>query len=166
MSKPVEIGTGLLFGAAGSLANDWSIALFNVPIHVVLMALAGAVLSYGFGDAALTRGFKLYFSMLAYAFISAVAVAILPGVFGWEWSNSRLEGPLAGAFAAAGRFVIPALLKAFPAMATELMHKWFGIGEYKRQLSKQEKADVIEKDEGRVALVAAQRPKGRKSDAK
>ncbi len=117
--------TGGVAGAAsvGGLVNEWAVALFDVPLTVVLMALFGAVFSYGIGKNTDIRGLKLYFQVIAFAFASIVVVSVIPDWFGLTWATPKIEAPLAGIVGLVARFAWPALYKLFPALAS----KWLGV---------------------------------------
>ena len=127
MIKPV---TGISVGITSALLNNWSIALFNVPITVIGMAAAGSILSFAYeaegSKPKMTRK-KMYFLAVANTVLASAAVAVLPSWLGWTWvSKGGMEGSLALLVAASARFVIPAILS----MPKELLSKFFGIGKY------------------------------------
>lgn len=118
------IGTGLGAFASMGVVNDWSMPLFGVPLTVIGMAAAGAWLSYAYGKPEPNRK-KLYTMAVANTFVATVCVAVLPVWLGWEWTNSRIEAPLAGLFAFSARFAIQPAIDLIPA----LLRKWFKLEE-------------------------------------
>lgn len=129
--------------AGGGLAimgglNNLSISLFNVPITVVFMAAAGALLSFAYnvdGDDKMPRR-KLFVLVLANTMLACAAVAVLPQWLGWSWNSPKIEGSLALLFAAIARFAVPWGLKVMPELAKEILSKWFRLGEYKQEARK------------------------------
>lgn len=119
------IGTGLATIAGAGLINDWSVPLFGVPLTVIGMAAAGAYLSYAYGKPEPKRK-KLYTMAIANTFLAAVCVAVLPSWLGWEWTNSRIEAPLAGLFAFGARFAVQPFIDTIP----EIIRKLFKLKEY------------------------------------
>lgn len=125
--------------AGGGLAltgwlNNISISLFNVPITVVAMAAAGALLSFAYnieGDDKMPRR-RLYVLVVANTMLACAAVAVVPQWMDWSWNSPKIEGSLALIFAALARFVIPLGLKLIPEMGREILSKWFKLGEYKQ----------------------------------
>lgn len=118
---------------AGAL-NNLSITLFNVPITVVFMAAAGALLSFAYnveGDEKMPRR-KLFVLVIANTMLACAAVAVLPQWLGWDWNSPKIEGSLALLFASLARFVIPWALKLIPDIGKEVVSKWFKIGDYKQ----------------------------------
>lgn len=126
--------------AGGGLAitgwlNNISISLFNVPVTVVAMAAAGALLSFAYnvdGDEEMPRK-KLFILVMANTMLACAAVAVLPQWLGWSWNSSKIEGSLALLFAALARFVIPWGLGLVPELGKEILSKWFKLGQYNTQ---------------------------------
>lgn len=126
MIKPV---TGVGLGITSALLNDWSLALFNVPVTVLGMAAAGSILSFAYdvdGGGKMSRK-RLYFLAAANAVFAAAAVSLVPKWLGWGWINHGLEGSLALLLAAVARFAIPAFLKLIP----EIISRIFRLGKYR-----------------------------------
>lgn len=127
MIKPVA---GLGIGITSTLLNNWSMALFNIPVTVIGMAAAGSILSFAYepeGAPAPMSRKKLYFLAVANTIFAAASVSILPDWLGWKWlSNAGMEGSFALLLAAGARFLIPVLIT----MPKELLSKWFGVGKY------------------------------------
>ena len=119
------IGTGLAALASAGVINDWSVPLFGVPLTVIGMAAAGAYLSYAYGKPESSRK-KLYTMAIANTFLATVCVAVLPQWLGWEWTNSKIEAPLAGLFAFGARFAVQPFIDTIP----EIIRKLFKLREY------------------------------------
>lgn len=123
----VAAGGGL---AITGLLNDLSISLFNVPVTVVFMAFAGAMLSFAYnvdGDDKISRR-KFYGLIIANTIFACAAVAVIPQWMGWVWASSKVEGSLALLFAAIARFIVPLLLKFLP----DILKRLTKIGEYQQ----------------------------------
>lgn len=116
--------------AITGLLNDLSISLFNVPLTVVFMAFAGAMLSFAYnieGDEKISRR-KFYGLIVANTIFACAAVAVIPQWLGWVWASPKIEGSLALLFAAIARFIVPLLLKFLP----DILKRLTKIGEYKQ----------------------------------
>src|SRR5690606_16606624 len=104
MIKPV---TGVGLGLSSALLNNWSLALFNVPVTVLGMAAAGSILSFAYdvedGGKKMSRN-RLYFLAAANAIFAAATVSLIPQWMGWDWMNHGLEGSLSLLLAAVARF--------------------------------------------------------------
>lgn len=112
-----------------------AISLFGVASTTVFMALAGSVISFAYNegeDAPKISRKKMYYIILGNAAVATAAVSVAPGLFGWEWYSSKAEGSVALLLAVGARFAIPLFLKMLPEIARDIISKWFGIGEYKR----------------------------------
>lgn len=138
-----------LVGSAGSVwaaMNAITVELFNVPIGVVNLAIVGALLSYGydFDEKKKPISRKRYFaSLITNVIASTSAVTIMPGVLGWDWYNTKMEGSVAFLLALTARFTIPKIFRAIQTFnISEGLRKWFRVGEYK-ELPKKE---VIENE--------------------
>lgn len=130
MIKPV---TGVGVGLTSALLNDWSLALFNVPVTVLGMAAAGSILSFAYdvdGEKKMSRN-RLYFLAGANAVFAAAIVSLVPNWMGWNWMNHGLEGSLALLMAATARFAIPAFIKLIP----EIISRIFKLGKYRTNAS-------------------------------
>ena len=111
--------------------NTVSLAVFNLPITVPIMATAGAMLSFAYDDddgkkTKLTKKTVVKL-VIANTLITTAAVCVLPEIMGWEWYNPKLQGSLALLLSASARFVIPIFIKLLP----EVARKWLKVGEYK-----------------------------------
>lgn len=123
-------------GTAGAvnigLFNSASIALFNVPILVPIMACSGALLSFAYDDDSRPKTRiskkKAAFLVLANTLITTAAVSVFPDLFGWTWFSGKLQGSVALLIAASARFTIPLIIKTLP----EIVRKWFKVGEYNK----------------------------------
>lgn len=113
-------GVSALGVSVGGLINQWSIQLFNVPLTVVGMTVAGTLLSFGYGPKIENRK-NLYLQALFIAFLSTVTVAIVPEFMDWEWVTPKLQAPLGGMLAVLGRFTIDPAIKIIP----EVLRKIF-----------------------------------------
>lgn len=130
MIKPL---TGVGLGVTSALLNDWSLALFNVPVTVLGMAAAGSILSFAYdvdGGVKMSRK-RLYFLAIANAIIAAATVSLIPKWMGWDWMNHGLEGSLALLLAATARFAIPAFIKLIP----EIISRILKLGKYRTNAS-------------------------------
>jgi hypothetical protein len=127
MTKSLVVAGAAGLAGLGPL-DTASVYLLGVPVHVIFMSLLGAALSYAFqieGEAPAPKR-KMYFSVAANTMLASACVAVLPGLLGWDWYSSKVEGSVALLFAASARFTIPLLIKTFP----EIIRKWFRVGEY------------------------------------
>lgn len=125
---------GLAAAGLGPL-DAVAISLFGVASTTVFMALAGSVISFAYNEGENTPKIsrkKMYYLILGNAAIAASAVSVAPGLFGWEWYSTRVEGSVALLLAVGARWAIPLFLKMLPEIAKDVVSKWFGIGEYKR----------------------------------
>lgn len=114
--------------------NDASIAIFNLPILVPIMACTGAILSFAYDDDDDKKKTKLskkkaVFLVLANTLVVTALVSVLPGYFGWSWYSPKMQGSLALILAASAKFIIP----VFKTLLLELVRKWFRLGEYKKE---------------------------------
>lgn len=126
--------TAASLAAAGLAPLDAvSLSLFGVASTTVFMALAGAVISFAYNEGEeapkLPRR-RMYFLILANAAVSTALVSILPGLAGWEWYSSKVQGSIALLLAVSARWAIPVFFKLLPEIAKDLVSKWFGIGIY------------------------------------
>ena len=126
------IATGV---AAVSLSplDAIAVSLFGVTSTTVFMALAGAVISFAYNEGEATQPItrkKMYFLILANAFVASAAVSVLPDLMGWEWYSSKVQGSIALLLAVSARWVIPLFFKLLPEVAKEVISKWFKIGAY------------------------------------
>lgn len=113
-------GVSALGVSVGGLVNQWSIQLFNVPLTVVGMTVAGTLLSYGYGPKIESRK-ALYLQALFIAFLSTTVVAVVPEFMDWDWVTPKLQAPLGGLLAVMGRFTIDPAIKLIP----EVLRKIF-----------------------------------------
>lgn len=116
---------GAALAAVGSWA-DFVVPGFNTALTTMGMAALGVYLSTASGPPEKDRK-KLYITAASNFFMSVIAVTFVPHLFGWDWANSRLEGPLAGAFAYLSKYWLPAVIEAIP----DLLRKFTKIKEYK-----------------------------------
>lgn len=117
-ARMAGIGVGTFLTTAA--INQLSVPFFSVPLTVLTMAAGGAFFSFAYGDPVTPRK-KLYFLALANTFIATSCVAIVPKFMGWQWVETGLQGPLAFVFAAGARWVIPAIIKAIPALVNKYL---------------------------------------------
>lgn len=106
-----------------------SFSLFGATSTTLFMALVGAAISFAYNegeDAPPLPKKRMYFLILANTLVSTAAVSVLPGLLGWEWYSTKIEGSVALLLAVSARFTIPLFVKTLP----ELIRKWFRIGEY------------------------------------
>lgn len=113
-------GASALGASVGGLVNQWSVQLFNVPLTVVGMTVAGTLLSFGYGPKVENRK-NLYLQALFIAFLATVTVAVIPEVMDWDWVTPKLQAPLGGMLGVLGRFTIDPAIKLVP----ELLRKIF-----------------------------------------
>lgn len=133
--------TGVGVGLTSAFLNDWSLALFNVPVTVLGMAAAGSILSFAYdvdGGTKMSRK-KLYFLAAANAVFAAAAVSLVPQWLGWGWMNHGLEGSFALLLAAVARFAIPAFLKLIP----EIISKLFRLDKYRSDASSSDEQEKL-----------------------
>ena len=128
------LGTGGALAAGMGAWNDLTTPVIGVPMTVIGLAAFGAFLGQARDEPEKNRK-KMYWLYAGNVFMSVVCVAILPHFFGWDWVDSRLEGPLAGLFAYASKVWIPAFLNALPDTFTKVLPEMFNkimkLGEYK-----------------------------------
>lgn len=106
--------------------DEISLSLFNVPLTVVGMAAAGALLGFAYADESdekMTRG-QVYKLALANTVFTVCAVAVLPGWLGWSWYNEDIQGAFSLLLAASARFIIRVLIK----LPAEIVRKYLGLG--------------------------------------
>lgn len=122
----LRVAAGVMM--TGGLLDKWAVSLFNVPLTVIGMAAAGALLSFAYdieGEKPMKRS-KLYFLVFANTVLASAAVSAFPYAFDWKPMSVGLAGSVALLLAAAARFFIPAFIK----LPGELIRKWFKLGEY------------------------------------
>lgn len=120
------IGMGGAAVAAIGTWGDWVVPGFGTGLVTMGMAALGVFLSTASGPPEKDRK-KLYITAAANFFMSVIAVSLVPHLFGWEWAGTRVEGPLAGAFAYLSKYWLPAVIEAIP----DLLRKFTKLKEYK-----------------------------------
>lgn len=135
------IGVGAISFVNLGIVNDASIAAFNLPIIVPIMAAGGAMLSFAYDDdnsetTKLTKK-RVIILVIANTLLTTAAVSVFPAWLGWDWYDSKLQGSLALLLAAGAKFVIPLAIRTLP----EIIRKWFKIGEYSTQNIVEEVSD-------------------------
>lgn len=119
-------------GAASAMGlgpiDSVGLYLFGVPGNVIFMAMVGASISHTLPlDGQPKLGKKaLYVSILVNTLIATASVSVLPGMLGWDWYSTKVEGSMALIFALSARIAVPLFYKTLP----EVMRKWLKVGEY------------------------------------
>ena len=99
--------------------NNITVPFFGVPLTVLAMAVAGALIGSGFTEPVEKRK-NLYFLTIANAMFAAWSVVLLPEWRGWEVSEVA-KPPLAGVLAAVNCVIVPAVFKGLPALTGRFM---------------------------------------------
>lgn len=139
------LGVGAVGTVNLGILNSVSLAVFNLPVTVPIMACAGAMLSFAYDDddskkTKLTKKTVIKL-VIANTLITTAAVCVLPEVLGWEWYSTKLQGSLALLLSASARFVIPIFIRLLP----EVARKWLKVGEYRE--TKQVEIPEVQKHE-------------------
>ena len=145
MTKPAVAGGAALLW---TWINAATTELFNTTIIVVFLSALGSWLSFSYVDDNKPRAKplsrkKLYTLAITNTLLAITCVTVLPGMLGWTWYNSKLEGSVAFLFAFGAKFVAPLFLESLP----EIFRKWFKIGEY-RTIKEPEPKKEQANDEG------------------
>jgi hypothetical protein len=106
--------------STGAMINNISIPLFGAPLTVLGMAALGVFLSVTYAPPEVERK-KLFMMSIAYTFLAALGVVLIPAWLGWGWVKPGLQAPLAGAVAFAARWVVPVMIEQTP----EFVRGWF-----------------------------------------
>lgn len=118
--KVATLATGTTGGLASIVTADWALAIFGVPVSVLLAAFAGAMISLSFLSApeSLRRTLTL------------VSCNTLIGTYGaplaaksLEWNEPRLSIGLAFGIALVIQMIIPLVLQAAPKIIEALIDR-------------------------------------------
>lgn len=101
--------------------NNVTVPLFGVPLTVLAMAAAGAMVGSGYTDPVESRK-KLYTLTLANTIFAAWFVVLIPAWQGWSILPIALP-PLAGVIAAVNCILIPAAFKRLPSFVNKWLDK-------------------------------------------
>lgn len=132
----MKVIVALTTTAAALPASEYVVPMWGASISAFGLAAIGSVMSYAWGKPEGTRAL-LFFKSLSVTLFSVALVVVGPDLFGWELKPES-QPPLAFIIATFGRWLIPAMKRAVPAMAQGLatmfsksVNSWDEPGQYR-----------------------------------